>query len=92
MQIMECSLCDVDYMNYSLDEAFSVCKDLIQETCKYNGELVLLFHNSAFAENEVYKILYEKLLNYLKNKQIRYNLYYEKICNYTSYNRRSLCI
>ena len=66
MQIMECSLCDVDYMNYSLEKALSTCKLLIKETYRFNGDVVLLFHNSAFVENVNYKILYTKLLDYLK--------------------------
>lgn len=66
MQIMECSLCDKGYMGLSEEEAYSVCKNIINETVNYNGELVLLFHNSAFVENKIYENLYIKILDYLK--------------------------
>lgn len=57
---MECSLFDERYMNLPYDEAFDYAEKLKNTCKKYNGEFVLLWHNSHFVlpeEIEFYKEL-----------------------------------
>lgn len=64
--IMDGTLSDNHYMNIqSLDQAFEVCRSVIETIEKYNGELVLLWHNSIFAEQNYHKDLYMKVINSL---------------------------
>ncbi|MDR2684590.1 MAG: polysaccharide deacetylase family protein [Prevotellaceae bacterium] len=63
--IMECTLGDKRYMNLSFDRAFDLCKNLLEQTKKHNGEAVLLFHNTAVI-NDYYRMLYEKIIELLK--------------------------
>lgn len=69
MSIMECSLNSPNYMGLNYDKALEVCKKLINETYKYNGELVLLFHNPIWSENNYYGQLYEELLDNVEWKK-----------------------
>lgn len=69
MAIMECSLDHPNYMGLDYNKAAEVCKKLIDETYKYNGELVLLFHNPIWSENNYYGQLYEELLDYVEWKK-----------------------
>lgn len=60
LTIMECSLFDERYMNLSYDDAFTYAKNLKNTCKKYNGEFVILWHNSRFVlseEIEFYKEL-----------------------------------
>ncbi len=65
MQIMDCSLDRVSYMGLGYEDAFNLCKKLINTTYEFNGELVLLFHNPIWSEENYYGHLYEQLLEYL---------------------------
>ena len=68
MAIMECSLDRPNYMGLDYDKAVVVCKKLIDETYKFNGELVLLFHNPIWSKDNYYGPLYEELLDYIGKK------------------------
>lgn len=65
--IMDCTLSDERYMNLNENEAFNHAKLLIDSVKKYNGEVVLLWHNHLFAETEKYnhRELYCKILKYI---------------------------
>lgn len=64
--IMEGTLNDPRYMNLTADEAEKYCKRLIQNVRQVNGELTLLWHNTAVVEGSGYqRDLYRKLINYL---------------------------
>jgi hypothetical protein len=65
LEIMDVSLGDEKYMNLNYDEAFEKCKYLISQVQKYNGELVMLFHNGTFIEDNYYERLYKNLINYI---------------------------
>lgn len=66
--IMDSTLSDVRYMNLSADSAFSFSKKMIDEVKKHNGELVLLWHNTAVEKNNglYHRDLYSWIINYLK--------------------------
>jgi len=64
---MDGSLSDSRYMNLSESEAYDYAVKLIDETAKHNGDLCLLWHNTAVIEGSGYhRKLYEKLIEYLK--------------------------
>lgn len=66
--VMDCTLRDERYMGLPEDEAFEYCVRLISEARKYNGEVVLLWHNTSFVPGiggEYHKPLYQKLLGIL---------------------------
>lgn len=66
--VMDCTLSDERYMGLTEDEAFAYCMHLINEARKYNGEVVLLWHNTSFVPGiggEYHKPLYHKLLKAL---------------------------
>jgi hypothetical protein len=67
LTIMDCSLTDERYMNLDFDEAFEYAVNLINQTKKHHGEVVLLWHNSSLAEGNIFphKKLYKKLINYI---------------------------
>lgn len=65
MAIMECSLDRPNYMGLGYEEALGICKQLIDTVYNFNGELVLLFHNPIWSEENYYGRLYEALLDYL---------------------------
>lgn len=65
MQIMECSLDRQQYMNLNYESAFDVCKKVIFEVYKHNGELNLLFHNTSFIDEYYHDRLYKELLDYV---------------------------
>lgn len=69
MVIMECSLDRHNYMGLDYNKAVELCKKLIDETYKFNGELVLLFHNPIWDENSYYGKLYEFILEYISKKK-----------------------
>lgn len=68
MQIMECSLDRKNYMGLKYKDAYNVCKTLIDSTYDFNGELVLLFHNPIWSDENYYGQLYENLLTYIASK------------------------
>ena len=67
--IMECSLSNENYMNLDFETAFEVCKNLINQVKKHNGELVLLWHNTSVVSNsnDYQRVLYEKVIEELKH-------------------------
>lgn len=67
MQIMECSLDRKNYMGLFYEEAESVCKKIIFEVYKFDGELNLLWHNTSFNAEMYYEKLYNELLKYIKS-------------------------
>ena len=69
LTMMDGSLSDSRYMNLSKSEAYDYAVKLINETTKHNGDLCLLWHNTAVAEkNGYHRRLYEKLIEYLREK------------------------
>lgn len=66
MQIMECSLPEKQYMGLDFNGALEKCEEIIDKVFEHNGELVLLFHNSAFYGGENYYMeLYIDVLDYM---------------------------
>lgn len=69
LSIMDGTLSGRQYMNIqSLDKAIEVCRSVIEIVEKYNGELVLLWHNSTFAEKNYHRELYMNLVNTLPKR------------------------
>ncbi len=66
LSAMDCTFSNSNYMNLSENEAFEQIKDLLNEIKKYNGEVVLLWHNSIFTEDNYHKSLYIKIINKLE--------------------------
>jgi len=67
LTIMECSLSNENYMNLNFETAFEVCKNLINQVKKHNGELVLLWHSTSVTSESGYqRELYEKIIEDLK--------------------------
>lgn len=69
LEIMECSLFAKQYMNLEYKEALDISTKIINTIFDYNGECILLFHNSSFFEDKRYEKLYVHLLNTLKSKK-----------------------
>ena len=71
MTVMDASLSDKRYMYLNAFDAYAYCTRLIDKVEYWNGELVLLWHNTSVEKNpKIYhRDLYEKLIDYLKNKQ-----------------------
>jgi len=67
LEIMECTLDGPQYMNLNYDGAFTVCKEIINQVYKHNGELVLLWHNTKFLGQGYCEILYKSVLDYIKS-------------------------
>lgn len=71
LSIMDGTLSDNHYMNIqSFEKAFEVCRSVIETIERYNGELVLLWHNSTFAEQNYHKNLYMNVIKGLRRKKI----------------------
>ncbi len=70
LTIMDCSLSEKKYMGLPYEEALTYSLGLIDRTARYGGDLVLLWHNTAFAEHEAgyLKQLYSDLINKLANE------------------------
>lgn len=62
LMIMDTTLSNENYMNLSDDEAFDLCRRLINTVRKYRGDLCLLWHNSSFTPDTYHKALYEKII------------------------------
>ena len=70
LTIMDATLSDKRYMYMNAFDAYNYCTLLFDEVEKYNGELVLLWHNTS-VENKMttyHRKLYEDLMEYLKKK------------------------
>ncbi|MDR0871878.1 MAG: polysaccharide deacetylase family protein [Prevotellaceae bacterium] len=71
LTMMDCTLSAERYMNLSYEWAFNYATELIDQVKKHNGELVLLWHNSIFAEDTAFdhRKFYVELLEYIKENQ-----------------------
>lgn len=69
LMVMEASLRNANYRNYSAEEGLEVTKKLIDTVKKHNGVFTLLYHNSSFDAFEVlwdgWKETYEGTMEYL---------------------------
>ena len=65
---MDSTLSDDRYMKLRTDEAFSFSKKMIDLVKKYNGDLVLLWHNTTVEKHngQYHRDLYRWVINYLK--------------------------
>lgn len=69
LTMMDVTLMSNQYMNLNEEDAFLYAKQLIDETYKYAGELVLLWHNTQLSnENVIQLSLYKRILDYLRIK------------------------
>lgn len=64
MEIMECSLDRKVYMGLDSEAAENVCRTIINEVRKYDGELNILWHNNSFLQGYLDR-LYNVILEYL---------------------------
>jgi hypothetical protein len=73
--LMDVSLSEEKYMNLTFDEALEYAKILINKVKEFNGELVLLWHNSVLTDENSFghKELYRELLKHLKNTSTQKN-------------------
>lgn len=69
LAIMECTLDRKQYMGMDYENAFSYCKEIINQVKTHNGELVLLWHNSSVAETDkaYQRKLYSNIIKELEN-------------------------
>jgi hypothetical protein len=65
LEIMDGTLHGDTYMNLDYENALRICEKLIDKVYKYNGELVLLWHNTEFLGKNYQKKLYQDLLEYI---------------------------
>jgi hypothetical protein len=70
LTIMDISLNDKRYMYLNAFDAYAYCTRLIDMVEQWNGELVLLWHNTSVEKtpNSYHRKLYENLINHLKSK------------------------
>jgi hypothetical protein len=66
LEIMECTLDRQNYMNLDYENALNVCKEIIDQVYKHNGELVLLWHNTEFTGLNYQEKLYNAVLEHIK--------------------------
>jgi len=66
LEIMECTLNRANYMNLDYEDALNICKEIINQVYKHNGELVLLWHNTEFIGTNYQEKLYNAVLEYIK--------------------------
>jgi hypothetical protein len=67
LEIMECTLDRQYYMHLDYEKALNICKEIINQVYKHNGELVLLWHNTEFTDMNYQEKLYNAVLEYIKN-------------------------
>jgi len=70
LTIMDVSLSDKRYMFLNAHEAFQYCERLTNVVESWNGELVVLWHNTSVNKSpqSYHRDLYEKLIDFLKTK------------------------
>jgi len=70
LTIMDTTLSDPRYMFLNANAAYEYCVQLINVVESWNGELVLLWHNTSVVKDpkSYHRELYEKLIEYLKTK------------------------
>lgn len=61
--VMECSLFEERYLNFTYSESFEYIKNLVDEVKKYNGVFSILWHNDRLI-SEDQRNLYEQVLDY----------------------------
>ncbi len=69
LTVMDCTLSNSNYMHLNKEEAYAHCKQLIDATYQYGGEVTLLWHNNTFGKNSYHDDLYPCLLAYIATKQ-----------------------
>lgn len=69
MEIMERSLQEKQYMSLNEGEAYDVSKKIINQVKQFNGDLVILFHNSSFTDDLYFRSLYKKLLEFINDNK-----------------------
>lgn len=62
LTIMDCTLNNAQYMDLQHNEALAVCRQLVDTTHRFGGDLTLLWHNSSVAQCCEYKELYHRTL------------------------------
>ena len=72
LEIMECTLNRQNYMNLDYENALNICKEIIRQVFKHNGELVLLWHNTEFIGMNYQEKLYDVVLEYIKCRKREY--------------------
>ena len=70
LTIMDGSLSDKRYMYLNAHDAYEYCIRLIDMVENWNGELVLLWHNTSVEDNpqSYHRNLYSEIIKYLKKK------------------------
>jgi hypothetical protein len=70
LTIMDSSLSDKRYMFLNAHEAYEYCMKLANVVESWNGELVMLWHNTSVEKDpkSYHRDLYEKLMEFLKTK------------------------
>jgi hypothetical protein len=70
LTIMDGSLSDKRYMFLNAHDANAYCTQLIDRVEKWNGELVVLWHNTSVVKDPklYHRDLYEKIIEHLKTK------------------------
>jgi len=66
LEIMECTLNLKKYMNLDYENALNICKEIIQQVYKHNGELILLWHNTEFIDLNYQEKLYNAIFEYIR--------------------------
>ena len=69
MEIMECSLDRKVYMGLDFDAAEKICREISDKVMEYNGELILLWHNTSFLQGW-HDALYREILKYLAGETL----------------------
>lgn len=71
LQVMDCSLSEKKYMNFTYKEAYNYVINIIQQVKKHNGELILLWHNQIFSTSQKFnhRKFYSELIEYLISNQ-----------------------
>ena len=66
LTVMDGTLSQANYMNLTEDEAYFLCQRLFDKVRQNNGDLCLLWHNTAINDTTYHKSLYLKLLSLIK--------------------------
>ena len=66
LTVMDVTLSNAGYMHLSEDEAYFLCQQLFDKIRQYQGEAVLLWHNSNIGSGTYHRDLYPKLLQLLQ--------------------------
>ncbi len=66
LTVMDGTLSNADYMGLPEEEAYNCVSTLISVVKKHGGEVVLLWHNTSFADGTYHRSLYPKVINMLQ--------------------------